>query len=53
MIRYKNQKQLTLAGFDTPPDRVLDFGNRWVKLSDIIIPWGDLAKIYYGHYPQR
>ena len=32
MIRYKSQKQLMLAGFDTPPDMILDPENRWVKL---------------------
>lgn len=46
MIRYKNQKQLTLEGFDTPPGMILDAENRWVKLSDCI-PWDKLAESYY------
>ena len=46
MIRYKSQRQLTLAGFDTPPDMVLDPNNRWVKLSDCI-PWDELAESYH------
>lgn len=40
MIRYRSQKQLTLAGFSTP------FQNRWVKLADII-PWDELVKGYH------
>ena len=35
-----------LAGFDTPPDMILDPENRWVKLSDCI-PWDELAESYY------
>jgi len=46
MIRYKSQKQLTLPGFDTPPDMILDPDNRWVKLSECI-PWDDLAQSYH------
>lgn len=46
MIRYKSQKQLTLKGFDTPPEMILDPGNRWVKLSDCI-PWDELAGSYH------
>lgn len=46
MIRYKSQKQLTLVGFDTPPEMILDLDNRWIKLSDCI-PWDDLAESYH------
>jgi transposase, IS5 family len=46
MIRYKSQKQLTLPGFDTPPDMILDPNNRWAKLSECI-PWDDLAQSYH------
>ena len=46
MIRYKSQKQLTLPGFDTPPDMILDPDNRWVKLS-ACIPWDALAQSYH------
>ncbi len=46
MIRYKSQKQLTLAGFDTPPGMILDPDNRWIRLSDCI-PWDDLAESYH------
>ncbi|SFE63674.1 hypothetical protein SAMN05428977_102326 [Nitrosomonas sp. Nm166] len=46
MIRYKSQKPLTLKGFDTPLDIILDLENRWVKLNDCI-PWAELAENYY------
>jgi transposase, IS5 family len=46
MIRYQNQKQRCLEGFDTPPDMILDPRNRWVRLSDCI-PWDELADSYY------
>jgi hypothetical protein len=46
MIRYQNQKQSCLEGFDTPPDMMLDPRNRWVRLSDCI-PWDELADSYY------
>ena len=46
MIRYKSQKHLTLPGFDTPPDMILDPDNRWAKLSECI-PWDDLAQSYH------
>ena len=46
MIRYKNQKQMTLDGFKTPFQAALDENNRWVKLSKSI-PWDDLARGYY------
>ena len=42
MIRYRSQKQLTLAGFSSPFRTTLDPENRWVKLADLI-PWDDLA----------
>ena len=46
MIRYKNQKQMTLDGFATPFQTALDENNRWVKLSKSI-PWDELARGYY------
>ncbi|SDZ00302.1 Transposase domain [Nitrosomonas halophila] len=46
MIRYQNQKQRSLEGFDTPPGMVLDPRNRWVRLSDCM-PWDELADSYY------
>ena len=46
MIRYRSQKQLSLAEFDWPFQTALDENNRWVKLSDCI-PWGELAEGYY------
>ena len=46
MIRYRSQKQLTIAEFDWPFQEKLDENNRWVKLSDCI-PWDDLAEAYY------
>ncbi len=46
MIRYKSQKQLSLAEFDWPFQTALDERNRWVKMSKCI-PWDDLAEGYY------
>ena len=46
MIRYRSQKQLTLAEFDWPFQTALDENNRWVKLSQCI-PWDELAEGYY------
>jgi len=46
MIRYKNQKQMTLDGFATPFQATLDKNNRWVKMSQCI-PWDDFAVGYY------
>lgn len=46
MIRYRSQKQLTLAEFDWPFQVALDKNNRWVKLSECI-PWDEMAEGYY------
>lgn len=46
MIQYKSQKQMTLAGFETPFQTELDENNRWVKMSRCI-PWDELARAYY------
>lgn len=46
MIRYRSQKQLSLAAFDWPFQTALDENNRWVKLSECI-PWDELAEGYY------
>ena len=46
MIRYRSQKQLTLAGFSSPFRTALDPENRWVKLAQLI-PWDDLARAYH------
>ena len=45
MIRYRSQKQLTLAEFDWPFQVALDEDNRWVKLSECI-PWDEMAEGY-------
>ncbi len=45
MIRYRSQKQLSLAEFDWPFQVALDERNRWVKLSECI-PWDELAEGY-------
>ena len=42
MIRIHSQKQLTIEGFESPFERVMDKKNRWVKLG-ACIPWDDLA----------
>ena len=46
MIRYRSQKQLSLAEFDWPFQTALDKNNRWVNLSQCI-PWDELAEGYY------
>ncbi len=46
MIRYRHQKQLSLADFDWPFQTSLDNNNRWVQLSQCV-PWDDLADGYY------
>ena len=46
MIRYRSQKQLTLAGFSSPFRTALDPDNRWVKLTQLI-PWDELARAYH------
>jgi IS5 family transposase len=46
MIKYTSTKQLSIEEFKTPFYFGLDKNNRWAKLATII-PWDDLAKIYY------
>jgi hypothetical protein len=46
MIRYTSTKQLAIEEFKTPFYFGLDKNNRWAKLA-AIMPWDDLAKIYY------
>ena len=46
MIKYTSTKQLSIEEFKTPFYFGLDKNNRWAKLA-AIIPWDDLAKIYY------
>jgi hypothetical protein len=46
MIRYRSQKQLSLAEFDWPFQVALDENNRWVKLGECI-PWDEMAEGYY------
>jgi len=52
MIRYRSQKQLSLAEFDWPFQVALDENNRWVKLSQCI-PWDELAEGYYQSLSER
>jgi len=42
MIRYRSQKQLSLAEFDWPFQTALEDNNRWVKLSECT-PWDAFA----------
>jgi transposase, IS5 family len=46
MIQYTSTKQLAIEEFKTPFYFGLDKNNRWAKLA-AIIPWDDLARIYY------
>jgi transposase, IS5 family len=52
MIRYRSNKQLTLAGFTLPFGGQLNPDNRWVTWSEII-PWDDLAVCYYKTMDDR
>jgi len=52
MIRYRSQKQLSLAEFDWPFQVALDENNRWVKLGQCI-PWDELAEGYYQSLSER
>ena len=52
MIRYRSQKQLSLAEFDWPFQVALDENNRWVKMSQCI-PWDELADGYYQGLTER
>ena len=47
MIQYTPTSQLLIQEFKTPFQLELDANNRWIKLSQII-PWDDLAVIYYS-----
>ena len=47
MIQYTPASQLQIQEFKTPFQLELDANNRWVKLSQII-PWDDLARVYYS-----
>jgi len=49
---YISQKQLTLAGFESPFSKELNPNNRWVKLSNQL-PWDDLVSIYLQHVPEK
>jgi hypothetical protein len=49
MIRIHSQTQLTIEGFESPFERVMDKNNRWVKLG-ACIPWDDLANVYYASF---
>jgi hypothetical protein len=46
MIRYRSEKQLSLAGFEGVFKTALDKDNRWIRLSRVI-PCDDLAQAYY------
>jgi len=52
MIRYRSQKQLSLAEFEWPFQVALDENNRWVKLSQCI-PGDELAAGYYRSLSER
>ncbi len=43
--KYVSPTQLTLAGFETPFDKQLSPGNRWVRLAHSI-PWDDIVSVY-------
>jgi hypothetical protein len=45
MIRYRSEKQLSLAGFEGVFETTLDKDNRWIRLR-CVIPWDDLAQVY-------
>lgn len=49
---YISQKQLILAGFESPFEQKLNPSNRWVLLSKLL-PWDELASVYRKHFPRK
>jgi hypothetical protein len=47
---YESTRQLVLSGFETPFERELDRGNRWIVLSHLI-PWDEICGIYLRKVP--
>ena len=43
--KYVSPTQLTLAGFETPFERLLNPKNRWVVLAGLI-PWDEICNLY-------
>lgn len=43
--KYVSPNQLTLAGFETPFERLLNPTNRWVILAHLI-PWDEISSLY-------
>jgi hypothetical protein len=43
--KYVSPNQLTLAGFETPFERLLNPNNRWVILAHLI-PWDEICSLY-------
>jgi hypothetical protein len=48
-LEYVSEKQLTIAGFETPFSKKLDPKNRWVLLAGKI-PWDELSGIYLKRF---
>ncbi|MDZ7607713.1 MAG: transposase [Cyclobacteriaceae bacterium] len=51
-LEYAREKQLTLAGFETPFVKTLDANNRWVVLAKKI-PWDEIAGIYLKRFKMK
>lgn len=49
---YVSQKQLVIAGFESPFSQNLDPDNRWVQLAGRI-PWDELANLYYKRHSPK
>ena len=45
---YTSPNQLRLEGFETPFEKQLSVGNRWVVLSKLI-PWDEICNVYLNH----
>lgn len=48
--KYVSPNQMTLAGFESPFDKKLNPGNRWVVLAHLI-PWDDICNLYLKFVP--
>jgi len=46
--KYVSPTQLSLEGFETPFERSLNPGNRWIVLIRLI-PWDEICNIYFKH----
>jgi len=51
-IEYVSNRQLEIAGFETPFSEHLDPDNRWVALAKKL-PWDELSGIYLKQFRRK